>query len=108
MKNFRLLLVAAFAGILSSCSVTMPVTATDNASSGKVGTAKNNCLGQLPRATLVYGQLINVSGGLCFNDDKYSLYDAAMNGGISKIATVDLKHTNYVFFHKYELIVTGE
>ena len=109
MKWIRNALLGAAAIALCSCSITMPVTVTNNAIGSKVGVAKNNCLGQLPATTAAMGQdFFPVSGGLCFNDKNYSLADAAKNGGISKIATVDLKETNYLIYFKYELIVTGE
>jgi hypothetical protein len=108
MKTFKSLVFVAIAGLMASCSSTMPLTATDNAMSGKVGKATNNCLSYAKPPRLANGDMIAVSGGLCFNDDKYDIYNAAMNGGISKVATVDLKVTSYILFYKYELIVTGE
>ncbi len=109
MKTLRNVFFGAFAIALSSCSVTMPLTVTNNSIGSKVGVASNSCLGQLPPGTVAMGQdFFPVSGGLCFNDKAYSLADAAKDGGISRIATVDLKETSYLFFFKYELIVTGE
>ena len=108
MKIFKSLLFLAVAGFLASCSFTQPITATNNPIGVKTGVATNNCLSWAPLSSIAQSQLVAVSGGLCFNDKKYGIYDAAMNGGISKVATVDLKSTNYIFFHKYELIVTGE
>ncbi len=108
MKIFKSLAFVAVAGFLASCSVTSPLTATNNAMSGKVGKATNNCLSAAPLTRLANGELMPISGGWCFNDKKYDIYNAAMNGGITKVATVDLKITNYLFFQKYELIVTGE
>lgn len=107
MKTLRNAFFGAIAIALSSCSVTMPVTVTNNSMGTKTGIAKNNCLGV---GTPVYaGQdFFPVSGGLCFNDKNYGLAEAAKNGGISRIATVDLKVTDYLIFYKYELIVTGE
>ena len=109
MKTLRNTFFGVLAVALTSCSVTMPVTVTNNPIGSKVGVAKNNCLGELPPNAVAMGQdFYPVSGGLCFNDKRYSLADAAKNGGISRIATVDLKETNYLIFFKYELIVTGE
>jgi hypothetical protein len=109
MKSLRNALLGAVAIALTSCSVTMPVTVTNNSIGSKVGVASNSCLGALPATAVAMGQdFFPVSGGLCFNDKRYSLADAAKDGGISRIATVDLKETNYLIFFKYELIVTGE
>lgn len=86
---FTLLAVVA---MLSSCSLTLPVTATNNAVGNKVGTAK---------ATGFLGILF-------FNADA-SIRTAAKNGGITKISTVDIKHTSILnLVVTYETIVTGE
>lgn len=93
MKN--LLLGVAFVGatILSSCSVTVPVTATSNPIGSKVGSAKST-------------QILSFfpDGG------DLSIQTAAKNGGISKISTVDFKHSLVFlyFVQSYETIVTGE
>lgn len=82
----------AFLGLMSSCSLTLPVNATSNPVGSKVGTAK---------AT---GYL----GVLFFNADA-SIKSAAKNGGITKISTVDIKQGNILnLIVTYETIVTGE
>lgn len=82
----------AVVAMMSSCAVTLPVTATSNAVGSKVGNAK---------AT---GYL----GVLFFNQDA-SIREAARNGGITKISTVDIKQTNFLnLIVTYETIVTGE
>lgn len=107
MKLINYIPMIAAAALFSSCSVTMPITATDNANAGKVGVATNSCLFYAP-PVVVGAEFYQVSGGMCFNDKKYGIAEAARNGGINKVATVDLKVTDYIIFHKYELIVTGE
>ncbi|MGY6561700.1 MAG: TRL-like family protein [Luteibaculaceae bacterium] len=88
-KAFAMLSVVA---LLSSCSLTMPVTATDNPVGNKVGTAK---------ATGFLGVLF-------FNQDA-SIRTAAKNAGITKISTVDIKIGNVLgIIVTYETIVTGE
>lgn len=78
--------------MMASCSLTLPVNATSNTIGGKVGTAK---------AT---GYL----GILFFNADA-SIQSAAKNGGITKVSTVDIKHTSILgLVVTYETIVTGE
>jgi hypothetical protein len=78
--------------VLSSCSLTLPVAATDNPVGSKVGTA--SATGYL--AVLYFG-------------GDASIRTAAKNGGISKISTVDLKRTSLLgIVETYECIVTGE
>ena len=82
----------AVVAMMSSCALTLPVNATANTVGGKVGTAK---------ATGYFGVL--------FFDADASIKTAAQNGGIKKIATVDLKQTSLLgIIVTYETIVTGE
>jgi uncharacterized protein YdbL (DUF1318 family) len=84
--------VFAVVVMMSSCAITLPVNATSNPVGNKVGTAK---------AT---GYL-----GVLFFDADASIRTAAKNGGITKISTVDIKHTNVLnLIVTYETIVTGE
>ena len=81
-----------FGALLSSCSITLPVTATSNPIGSKVGTA--TATGYL---------------GYIFLDQDASIQTAAKNGGITKISTVDIKKTNTLnILTGYETIVTGE
>ena len=82
----------ALVAMMSSCSLTLPVSATSNPVGTKVGTAK---------AT---GYL----GVLFFNADA-SIQRAAKNGGITRISTVDIKSGTILgLIVTYETIVTGE
>lgn len=82
----------AIAALVSSCALTLPVDATSNAVGNKVGTAT---------ATGFLSVLF-------FNQDA-SIQQAAKNGGITKISTVDIKHTSILgLVVTYETIVTGE
>jgi uncharacterized protein YdbL (DUF1318 family) len=93
MKKIKTMIaMLAVAAMFSSCSITLPVNATSNAIGNKVGTAK---------AT---GYL-----GILFFDADASIRTAAKNGGISRISTVDIKHTSLLnLIVTYETIVTGE
>lgn len=110
---FGMLLISG--GMFTSCSVTSPLTATNNEMGDKVGTSKNSCLfafygnanTMASASTMGLGYNV-ISAGTCFNNKQYGIIDAARNGGISEVATVDLKKTNYWLFTKYELIVTGK
>ncbi|KAF0237989.1 MAG: hypothetical protein FD181_1470 [Prolixibacteraceae bacterium] len=91
-KSKFIALTFAFGLLLSSCSLTLPVNATGYAVGSKVGTAK---------AT---GYL-----GVLFFDADASIKTAAKNGGITRISSVDLKHTSiFGIIVTYETIVSGE
>ncbi len=93
MKKFIKPFLAVFAALsLASCSLTVPVNATNNEVGSKVGRASGTCY----------------LTALCFGADA-SIQSAAKNGGISKISTVDFKTTNILgIIVTYECIVTGE
>ena len=93
MKNLnKLLLISIVLLLTTSCSLTLPVSATGNSVGSKVGTAK---------ASGFFGYI--------YFDADASIQTAAKNGGITKISTVDLKQTNFLnIFTGYECIVTGE
>lgn len=76
---------------MTACSITSPLTATSNPVGKKIGTAK---------AKIIFGM---VFGG------DYSVMTAAKNGGITKIATVDVKTFNALgIFISKKVIVSGE
>jgi hypothetical protein len=84
--------ILAATAMLSSCSLTLPVTATSNPVGAKVGKAK---------AT-------GFLGFLFFNADA-SIQSAAKNGGIKEISTVDINQSSILgLIVSYETIVTGE
>ena len=88
----KVLLTFSAALMLSSCALTLPVTATSNEVGSKVGMSK---------AT----GFLNV---LWFDQDA-SVQKAAKQAGITKISTVDLKQTNLLgIIQTFECIVTGE
>nr|WP_315123610.1 TRL-like family protein [uncultured Capnocytophaga sp.] len=88
----KLFVLAALATALTSCSLTLPVAATSNPVGKKVGTAT---------ATGFFSVLY-------FNADA-SIQTAAKNAGITKISTVDIKHTSILgILVTHETIVTGE
>jgi len=88
MKKISLLLGAGLVFLVSSCTVVYPGVATSNkiVKTGEV------------EAKLFLG-LGNVDVGL---------YQAAKNGGITKIATYDYSVRAGLFTTKYKTIVTGE
>ncbi|WP_439183883.1 TRL-like family protein [Carboxylicivirga taeanensis] len=89
IKNYVACL--ACTALLASCTMTLPVATTSNPTGSKVGVSK---------ATVVLG--------LYFGQDA-SIGKAAKNGGVTKVSTVDQKHTNILgLFQTFETIVTGE
>jgi hypothetical protein len=87
----KLLLFSIVSLFLTSCALTLPVTATSNQVGDKVGMSK------------AQGYL----GFLWFDQDA-SIQKAAKNGGITTISTVDIKSTNLLgIIMTYETIVTG-
>ncbi|HRG57468.1 MAG TPA: TRL domain-containing protein [Bacteroidia bacterium] len=93
MKKIKTVLAsAAVALFMASCSYTAPAMLTQNSVGTKVGKSSGT----------VY------LGVLSFGAD-WGLQTAAKNGGISKIATVDIKVTNVLYLiMTYETTVTGE
>ncbi|MDA7803121.1 TRL-like family protein [Crocinitomix sp.] len=92
-------LISAFIiGLVAvSCSTVMPITATNNEIGDKVGESSTSC---------IFG-VGGISSGLVTNKN-YGVQEAAKNGGLTTIATVDLKVQNFLFFTKNTLIVTGK
>lgn len=87
-----LLITLATAGIMTSCSLTLPVAATSNPVGSKVGTASGT----------------GFLGVLFFGADA-SIQTAAKNAGITKISTVDIKRDDILgLITTYTTIVTGE
>ena len=82
----------SLAVVLTSCSITRPLTATSNPVGPKTGRSKS---------ATVLGLIVVKSDG--------SVTTAAKNGHISKISTIDVRSSNYLFLYQtYETIVTGE
>lgn len=82
----------ALAAVIASCSVTLPITASNAPIGSKRGVSKSV-----------------VIGGTLYLNKNFGIKDAANNGKItSAIATIDKKSTSYVFFQKVELIVTAQ
>ena len=109
MKKIKLILLSTvLTAFLASCSTIEPLTATNNSIGSKTGKASNSCLFGFPNGVAAETNLLVTSSGLCFNTKAYGIYEAAKNGGIEKVATVDVKRTWFLIYTKYELIVTGE
>ncbi len=88
MKKLSIILGASLALSLSSCTIIYPGVATDN---------KIVKTGEVEAKTFL--GIGNVDVGL---------NEAAKNGGITKIATVDYSIRYGLFITKYKTVVTGE
>jgi hypothetical protein len=87
---FAVLLVAFL--MVTACTMNYPVCATSNPVGTKIGVYTQTCLLGFPPA---YNKTAAIA-------------QAAKNGGITKISTVDYKASWMVFVIKYDTIVTGE
>lgn len=95
MKKLHLLsllgIAAAAAISLSSCVFTYPISATSNPLGSKIGTSEGMSI-----------------FGLTFSGDT-GIRQAAKEGGITKISTVDFKTTNILgIYWGFTCIVTGD
>jgi len=92
MKKIIITSSVALAMLVSSCtrSVIIPYQVTDNAVGTKIGTVKAKCF-------------FNFCGNI-----NVGAAEAAKNGNIKRIATVDYKITSKMFTTTYETIVSGE
>lgn len=95
MKKIAIIaLVLLFSGMLFSCATyTIPVSATSNEMGTKVGVAQGSTI-------------LRAFGG----DTGSSIQQAAANGGITKISSVDFSYNDGIFgiFQTYTCTVTGE
>lgn len=82
--------VVSMLTLLTSCSVSTPFLTTDNAAE--------------KRGTASYKVILGIRPAVA----DISIKQAAKNGGITKVATVDLKVESKLFSTKYTTIVTGE
>ncbi len=101
MKNIQLIVAAIVTVLITSCSITRPYTATNNAIGSKTGKSET---------TLILGASTgqNLQSALYSTNKDFGVIQAAKKGKIDKVATVDVKTTNFLLFQKVEIIVTGE
>lgn len=95
MKKTALLLLVVFAlmMVMSCATYTIPVSATSNAMGSKVGVAEGTTI-------------LGVFG----TDTETGIQQAAANGGISKVSSVDFSFNPGILgiFQNYTCTVTGE
>ena len=100
MKNFKILVFGATVLFFASCTVTRPYAVTDNAIGDAVGTSKTTLIGGAS-----VGNVLQT--GLISTNINFGVIEAAKNGNVDKIATVDVQSTNFLLFSTVRIIVTG-
>ena len=90
MKNI-IIISAVLLAFLSSCSVSLPFHVTDNAG--------------VKRGEASYIVILGIFRPM---DADASIKTAAKNGGITKVASVDVKVSGGLFKTTYTTVVTGE
>jgi hypothetical protein len=100
MKNFKSILFVGIVVLATSCTITRPYAVTNNAIGDAVGTSKT---------TLIFGTSTGVTlqAGLLSTNKNFGVIEAAKNGNVNKIATVDVQTSNYGFISLVKIIVTG-
>ncbi|MCX6153515.1 MAG: hypothetical protein NT007_05090 [Candidatus Kapabacteria bacterium] len=92
IKRIRLAIACfAIAGLLASCTMSQPICATSNAVGSKTGEVSS------------WRFLIFDFGG-----DQATIFNAARQGGISKISTVDHQSSFYLIVFKNTVLVNGD
>ena len=113
MKKLKYIFSTIMLGVaMTSCSVTIPYTATNNPIGDKRGVSKSIMLFGTPGYPVTEkrptaASVMTLSSGIVLNGN-YGVIEAAKNGGIEKVAAVDVKTTNFLLFTKAEIIVIGE
>jgi hypothetical protein len=99
MKKTMFALVALAVLLVAACStITLPVAITDNPVGDKVGETTETYFGGYYPGSPYGGLFLKGSGALS---------DAAANGGVTKIATVERRIVKVPFITKVTTIVTG-
>ena len=92
MKKMFFAAATCLAMALSSCSITLPVAVSSNPIGAKTGSARAD----------VFLRVFSFGGDA-------SIQAAAKSGGITRVATVDMKMTDILgLLQTYTTIVTGE
>ena len=92
LKKFRILIASfAVAGLLAACTSSRPVCATSNPVGSKTGEVSSWMFGMWD-----------------FGGENATIYNAAREGGITKISTVDYQFTNYIIVYKGTVLVNGD
>lgn len=105
LKHLTFLLGIAL--VVSSCTTTEPLTATNNEIGDKTGSVANTCIFGTTQVGAPGGGRVT-SAGVCLNNDEYFISEAASRANIKEIGAVDLRTTNFLLWTKFELVVHGK
>jgi hypothetical protein len=101
-RLFNISIILSLVLLLSSCSVTRPYAVTNNPVGESVGTSST---------ILFFGSSsgTNLQSALFSTNSKFGVIEAARNGNIYKVGSVDVKTSTYLFgiVTIVEVIVTG-
>ena len=100
MKSLKTLILVGVVALASSCTIVRPYAVTNNAIGEAVGVS---------RTTLILGASAgqNLEQALFSTNKNFSVIEAAKNGNVDKIATVDVESSNYWLVSTVKIIVTG-
>lgn len=100
MKNFKTLLIASAMLFLASCTLVRPYAVTNNEVGDAVGVS---------RTTLILGASsgVQLEQALFSTNKNFGVIEAARNGNIDKIASVDVETSTYWIVTTVKIIVTG-
>jgi hypothetical protein len=101
-KIFNISAIFGLFLFLASCSITRPYAVTNNPVGESVGVSST---------ILIFGSSsgVNLQTALFSTNSKFGVIEAARNGNIHKVGSVDVKTSTYLFgiITKVEVIVTG-
>jgi len=92
MKFLKLVTALLLLASIVSCSMTAPLAVTSNPIGRRTGEATG---------TFIFGVIP-------LGNPNMGIHKAALNGGITTISTVDIRHTNLLFLHTVTTVVTGD
>ncbi|PCJ65618.1 MAG: hypothetical protein COA58_09440 [Bacteroidetes bacterium] len=100
MKNLKTLILVGVVALASSCTLVRPYAVTNNEIGDAVGVS---------RTTVILGGSAGdqLQQGLFSTNKNFGVIEAAKNGNIDKVATVDVEASNYWLISTVKVIVTG-
>ena len=100
MKKITAMFLISGTLLASSCTLVRPYAVTNNEIGEEVGVS---------RTTLIFGASAgnNLEQALYSTNPNFGVIEAARNGNIDKVATVDVESSNYGIISTVKIIVTG-
>lgn len=100
MKNLKVLIFAGVMLSLASCTAIRPYAVTNNAIGDGVGVSKT---------TLIFGTSTGtqLEQAIFSTNKNFGVIEAARNGNLTSVATVDVETTTFWILTRVRVIVTG-